>query len=311
MMKAKDFIAEILIPYNEGWGYIWGMYGQLWTEAMQKKGSRQNNDMTQKYGRKWIGKRVIDCSGMHYWAAQQLGEYIYHGSNTIWKSYLKGKKGKLSEFSQTERLPGMAVFKTKGTNRHHIGTYVGGGWVIESKGTQYGVIRSPLSEWHEMGYLKNVEYELPYDWVPDIDLKPPEPSNVTLRQGSSGENVLYLQQCLNKILVDLMPLAEDGKFGALTKEAVKTVQYRAKITMDGICGPMTWAAIKEMLPKEEPEEPEEPDEPEEPELTDKQKLDILWEQHLKEVLENDRDYSGSDQLADNDSCGDYLGEDAQ
>ena len=62
----------------------------------------------------------------------------------------------------------------------------------------------------------------------------------TLRKGDNGGDVQTLQGRLN---ANGASLKVDGDFGAATFAAVKAAQTKAKIHADGICGPMTWAAI--------------------------------------------------------------------
>lgn len=111
--------------------------------------------MTVKYGSRWIGRRVADCSGLFAWAFQDLGGSICHGSNTIWNKYCS-TQGRLT--ADTQLRPGTAVFLVKNGNRHHIGLYVGNDTVIEVKSTQSGIVTSRLSHWDESGELKDVRY---------------------------------------------------------------------------------------------------------------------------------------------------------
>lgn len=161
MIAVKDLIALFWQALNEGWGYVWGTAGIVWTAAKQKAATRE---MTVKYGSKWIGKTVADCSGLFAWAFKQLGGYMYHGSNTMWNKYCTAQ-GELKNGKRTDGQPlkpGTAVFqKTKknGTvNRGHVGLYVGNGTVIEAHGTKAGVITSDVSGWAEWGELKGVDY---------------------------------------------------------------------------------------------------------------------------------------------------------
>ena len=57
----------------------------------------------------------------------------------------------------------------------------------------------------------------------------------TLKRGSSGADVKTLQGKLN--------LAQDGIFGPITEEAVRDFQKRKGLTVDGIVGAKTWAAL--------------------------------------------------------------------
>lgn len=42
---------------------------------------------------------------------------------------------------------------------YHVGLYIGNGKVIESKGTNYGVVESCISAWHMAARLKNTLYD--------------------------------------------------------------------------------------------------------------------------------------------------------
>ena len=159
MIKAADLIAKFQYALDEKWGYIWGKSGQVWTQRDQANASRE---MTVKYGAKWIGHVVADCSGLFRWAYKQLGSDISHGSNLIYDGHCRSK-GRLSGGRRTdgqELKPGTAVFTGTDGDHGHIGLYIGGGEVIEAAGTQQGVIKSKVtaSKWTYWGELKAVDY---------------------------------------------------------------------------------------------------------------------------------------------------------
>ena len=180
-VSAVDLIAKFQYAYDNKWGYIYGSWHTKWTQALQdqkvnymanKYGSgwktsaaakEDNYYMAAAYGSKWIGQWVTDCSGLFYWAFKELGGYMYHGSNTMWKSYCTSQ-GTLKSGKRTdgkELKPGTAVFVLKSNgNRSHVGLYIGGGNVIEASGTQKGVIITPITDkkWAEWGELKGVNY---------------------------------------------------------------------------------------------------------------------------------------------------------
>ena len=152
MPTGKEIAARALIPLNEKWGYIWGKSGQIWTAEAQAKATRE---MTIKYGAKWIGKRVCDCSGLVVWILSHYKMKIPHGSNSMYKNGYMSVKGALPR-----DLPeGALVFKTKGEDVHHVGVYIGSGRVVEAYGTQKGVIESTInSGWTHYGLIKGVDY---------------------------------------------------------------------------------------------------------------------------------------------------------
>lgn len=63
----------------------------------------------------------------------------------------------------------------------------------------------------------------------------------TLRVGSSGTDVVYLQQRLN---AHGHSLIADGIFGFGTQQAVQRFQAAHGLTPDGVVGPMTWNALE-------------------------------------------------------------------
>ena len=96
MISAKALRDAFQQALSEEWGYIWGTRGQTWTQASQNKATRA---MTVKYGSKWIGRRVADCSGLFVWAYKLHNESIYHGSNTIFNSPLISSLDSLALFA--------------------------------------------------------------------------------------------------------------------------------------------------------------------------------------------------------------------
>ena len=239
-IDANKLIAHFQYMYDNGWGYIWGTSGQVWTESKQKAATRE---MTIKYGAKWIGQYVTDCSGAFVYAFRQEGAKIYHGSNTIFKKYCSSK-GKLVRGVREDGKPlkpGTAVFLVKDGNRHHIGLYIGGDMCIEAKGTINGVVTSRLDHWDEWGELSDVDYS---------KVKPinPEARKRTLRQGCKGDDVKELQLMLKEAGYALGEV--DGIFGRKTLAAVKLFQGSRGLKEDGIVGPQTWKALEPYKPNE-------------------------------------------------------------
>ena len=130
-ISSSELIAQFQTALREGWGYIYGASGEIWTQAQQNAASREQ---TKKYGQKWVGHRVADCSGLFAWAFRQLGGYCYHGSNTMFRRY-SSASGSLSAGKRTDGeplKPGTAVYKFNASEGyHHVGLYIGEGAVIQ------------------------------------------------------------------------------------------------------------------------------------------------------------------------------------
>ena len=271
MIAASELVQLFRIPLEEHWGYIWGESGDVWSRANQEAATRER---TVEYGSKWIGRRVADCSGLFVWAYRELGEEIYHGSNTIFNAHTS-VTGAL--FGEVEILPGTAVFQVSKGRRTHIGLYVGDGKVIEARGTRSGVIESDLSEWDEWGKLSAVDYS---GVEPDVVMVD---TVKTLRKGDGGLTVTWLQEMLLAAGYELGKA--DGIFGAKTEAAVRAFQRDSGLDVDGIAGKMTLAAMQ-ALDSEQDELPED-DEPEETPaddvLTTEQKVEVLWEWWKKQT----------------------------
>ena len=76
-----------------------------------------------------------------------------------------------------------------------------------------------------------------------------------LRQGASGADVKFMQQRLAAHGFRCGASGEDGKFGSCTLASVKAFQKAKGLTVDGVCGPKTWAALGTATrnPEREPE----------------------------------------------------------
>lgn len=239
MITADVFVNTCMIPYHEGAGYIWGSWGQIHTKEAQKNATREQ---TKKWGSRWIGKRCWDCSGLIYWACNLYGEKSNHGSNTLYHEYCSAK-GKLVDGKRAdgkELKTGSVVFlyDRAANNRHHIGVYIGDGRVVEAKGTYYGVVLSDTNHWDEWGELKCVDLS----GKVVLDMK-------SLRMGcrdmGDEHDVKDLQHNLNLLMYNAGN--EDGIFGKKTKEAVELFQKAHGLTVDGIVGEKTQAAIQDAL----------------------------------------------------------------
>ena len=165
-ISAQDLIDKFQYALSQGWGYIWGTAGVEWTEARQKaleKTTDTDRAMGRKYGSRWIGHMVADCSGLFSWAFNKLGGYMYHGSDTMFRKYTtySGELNKGQRADGLELKPGTAVFTYTASKKKygHVGLYIGAGLVVEAEGTLKGVITSQVNgKWSHWGELKGVNY---------------------------------------------------------------------------------------------------------------------------------------------------------
>ena len=254
MITTEQLIGKFREALEEKWGYIWGTSGVMWTAARQaalEKTTDANREQGRKYGKKWIGHKVADCSGLFVWAFKAYGGSIYHGSNTMYNKYCSSH-GTLSKGQRTDGrqlLPGTAVFvwNDKKKNYSHVGLYIGGGTVIEAAGTKEGVITSAVtaSKWSHWGELNGVNY-IPGGKDPDPAPVPdPEPAGKpTIRKGDRGEYVTLAQTMLLNRGYRLPKYGADGSFGAETQAAVRLFQQDWGLTVDGVIGPKTWQMLE-------------------------------------------------------------------
>ena len=263
MISAKDLINLFQQALKDKWGYIWGTAGENWTAGKQKeleKTTDQDRALGRAYGSKWIGHKVADCSGLFSWAFRQLGGQMYHGSNTMYLKWCADKgelpKGRRSDGKPLK--PGTAVFVWNGKKYSHVGLFIGGDTVIEALGTKAGVTTSKVSatKWTHWGELCGVDY----DAAPGSDeilrdaqndtagaaasaCHPEQREGSLLRKGSKGDAVREVQTLLQKKGYDLGKCGVDGDFGSATEKAVRQFQADHVLTVDGVAGPETRAAL--------------------------------------------------------------------
>ena len=251
MITTQAVIEKFRQALKEGWGYIWGTAGETWTAAKQKeleKTTDRDRAQGREYGSKWIGKKVADCSGLFSWAFKQLGGYMYHGSDTMYKKYCS-RKGELKKGKRADNAalkPGTAVFVWNGSKYSHVGLFVGNNTVIEAMGTINGVTTSRVTagKWTHWGELTGVLYGNADSAVSE-NSDPVQPSGkLTLRKGSKGNAVRELQTMLNKLGYDLGPCGIDGDFGKATEAAVKSFQSDHRLEVDGVVGSATYGELE-------------------------------------------------------------------
>ena len=235
-IPVKALFENCNMMLHDKWGYIWGTAGKLWTQADQDK---TENEMAQKYGQKWVGHRVTDCSGVMVYIWKQFGLSIPHGSNSMVRT------GYVLDITPTPKAGYAAFVYKEDTNDYsHIGI-VGkdGQTVYEAKGTQSGFVTSKVTDkkWNRFGRFKDVDYEGSGE-----TLKPPYYAIVATNSGP-----------LN---VRSGPSTDYPKIGKVQKgQTVIVKTHNAEwdfINADGLQGYVSTAYLRPE--KEVPDDPEPP-----------------------------------------------------
>ena len=161
-----DLAAYAIQAWENGWGYVWGTYGNVLTQSLFDYKLQQYPDGVGKYAdfirNNWLNRRTADCVGLikgYGWLDTQSLEIKYgtngmpdYGANQMYQS--------ATESGTMDAMPdivGLAVWK-----QGHIGVYIGNGYVIEAMGTKYGVVKTELSKrswsgWCKIPYIEYLE----------------------------------------------------------------------------------------------------------------------------------------------------------
>lgn len=264
MKTARGLVEWVETAYKNGWVYWYGTCGYDCTTSLLERKTKQYPN---HYGSKrqstykkhiWEGKVCSDCIGLfksYAWDVdgdintrestyRSNGQPDQGAKTTLNKTKVKG------DISTIPEIPGLAVWTKTGG---HIGIYVGNGYVVEARGYSYGVQRNKLSSraFKTWGLYPYVEYTPEQVAMAEAaaGIKPETETGgkiVTvelsvLRYGNTGKQVMTVQRLLNAMGYDCGEV--DGDFGAKTASAVKAFQQGKGLTVDGVVGAKTWAAL--------------------------------------------------------------------
>lgn len=129
---------------QEKWGYVWGTFGLVLTETLFNQKLKQYPNNVCGYEAfiraNWIGKRTVDCIGLIKAYLWDTGSEVrYNQKQDVNVGGMINAAKEKGPISTLPDIPGVLVYK-----QGHIGVYIGAGQVIESKGTKYGVVKTPL-----------------------------------------------------------------------------------------------------------------------------------------------------------------------
>ncbi len=167
--NSTDLVIWARQAYENGWGYVYGTYGNILTEELlQDRASMFGEHVTgfEDFIREnWMRRRTADCVGLikgYGWYNPDNGE-IAVGTNGMADVTANGMfdaatvKGTIDTIPET---PGLAVWQDG-----HIGIYIGNGEVIEAMGTEHGVVKTTLpsgwTHWLEIPYISYATTEEP------------------------------------------------------------------------------------------------------------------------------------------------------
>lgn len=239
--------------------YVFGMWGRECTPSVRRRYAGYNPSHKRAIfkacpvlsgrqascdGCKWQGKLAFDCRGFTYWCLSRAGITIKGGGatsqyNTAANWVQRGEIGDMPDVV-------CCVFQRRNGRMQHTGLHIGGGKIIHcSAGVQWGDTSDKAWTHYAIpaGLYTAEEIEAagkPEPEKPDTS-KPTESVVFNFRRGSKGADVTKLQTTLNALGYDCGEA--DGIFGAKTEMAVRNFQRDHSLTVDGIAGKATQAAL--------------------------------------------------------------------
>lgn len=231
--------------------YVWGAQGQQGsaiTEAWIKKRetSALNASRAISYWKKQVKAgygnvlRAFDCSG--------LGVYFLLENGLIkYDMNANGIMGKCKKITKDALRIGDFVFKTDSSGRAtHIGYVADNDLnVIEAKGRDYGVTKSPLKGWDVYGRPPYwTEAEVAELRGTDQPVEAPQGFVFTriLKYGVRGDDVCELKKLLKDSGYMGLTLTNPNYYGS-TRALVKKYQKDKNLKVDGIAGKQTITSL--------------------------------------------------------------------
>jgi len=179
------------------------------------------------------GPNTYDCSGLVYATLVKLG--LYKGARFSTRNWATVSTGIVSKVSAPQ-VGDIILWSGK-----HVGFCDATGSVYSALSASRGILSTSIA-----GLTKELGtptyYRLRALAVPKPAPKPATAPKV-LSFGSKGAAVKALQELLNKIYPTMPQLATDSDFGYRTETRVKYFQHQHGLTMDGVVGKDTYAAL--------------------------------------------------------------------
>lgn len=163
-----DLVAYVTQAYENNWGYVWGTYGNVLSQALFDYKLQQYPEGVGNHEafirQNWLGRRTADCVGLikGYAWLDATSLKIKYGTNGMPDTSANGmfQLAKSSgcaygDIGSMPEIPGLALWKDG-----HIGVYIGDGYAIEAMGTRYGVVKTQVSKrnWTNWCKLPHITY---------------------------------------------------------------------------------------------------------------------------------------------------------
>ena len=246
--REKPNIVVTSAKARLGDPYVFGALGEECTPANRKRRARSDypeiiNNCPVLSGKASscskcddLGRHIYDCRGFTYRTLKDAGISISTvGATTQWNT----KSDWLMQGKTADGMPDLVccLFKQKGDKMSHTGLHIGDGHIIHCSGeVKTGMLEPSWTHWAIPKGLydkKTVEAARRIRAV------------ATLKKGSTGAAVKQLQTDLKTLGYDVGTV--DGTYGTKTVAAVKAFQQDHGLTVDGIAGMNTQAAIDEAV----------------------------------------------------------------
>lgn len=265
MFTASQLVAFVISMI--GMPYWYGTCVYICSESLLNSKSKQypnhyGSSRMSKYKKAIAAKQVcMDCVGMikgFFWTNGGAGvlDYIKGGAKFTNKyasngcpdksadgmfSWCKKQGAKNGKIATLPDVPGILLFSSG-----HVGVYIGGGYAVEARGFNYGVVKTKVKDrsWVNWAYLP--DSLLKYDGSATVEPVTPEPVTPEPVTGETllgkrilkrkspmmtGDDVKEMQTRLNKLGYKCG--TADGEFGKNTEKGVKAFQTAANIEVDG------------------------------------------------------------------------------
>jgi hypothetical protein len=161
-----DMVTYAIHAWENGWGYVWGTYGNVLTQSLYDYKLQQYPDGVGRYASfikdNWLGRRTADCVGLikGYGWLDPNDLTIGYATNGMPDYSADQMYSSCSVRGSMDTMPekiGLALWKSG-----HIGIYIGNGYAIEAMGTKYGVVKTEVDGrgwqgWGEIPYIDYIE----------------------------------------------------------------------------------------------------------------------------------------------------------